>query len=134
MWYWNPADCNEALPGLYDLTHCVEIEDDNHPFKTQVTPEGKIWGSDSRGLPILLDLPEPTQDEQIAAANVEKQNRVDQANAHMSSKQWPGKAAMGRLSDAEKAQYNEWLDYLDALDTVETSRAPDIDWPIPPVQ
>jgi hypothetical protein len=74
MWYWNPVDCNEALPGLYDLTHCVEIEDDSHPFKTQVTPEGKIWGSDSSRFPILLDLPEPTQDEQIAAANVEKQN------------------------------------------------------------
>lgn len=49
----------------------------------------------------------------------------------MNSKQWPGKAAMGRLTDSEKAQYNAWLDYLDTLEIVDTSTAPDINWPIP---
>ncbi|WGL54599.1 tail fiber assembly protein [Kluyvera intermedia] len=132
MWYWNPTDCNEALPDIHNLSGCTEIDDNEHPFKTQVIPEGKIWGSDSSGFPVLLDLPEPTQDEQIVAANVEKQNRVAQANAYMSNKQWPGKAAIGRLSEAEKAQYNEWLDYLDALEAVNTSSAPDINWPVPP--
>ncbi|MFG1167277.1 MULTISPECIES: tail fiber assembly protein, partial [Enterobacteriaceae] len=37
-------------------------------------------------------------------------------------------AAMGRLKDAEKVQYNAWLDYLDALELVDTSSAPDIEW------
>ncbi|MFG1163879.1 MULTISPECIES: tail fiber assembly protein, partial [Enterobacteriaceae] len=41
-------------------------------------------------------------------------------------------AAMGRLKDAEKVQYNAWLDYLDALEMVDTSGAPDIEWPTPP--
>ncbi|MQK17566.1 hypothetical protein EI013_03255 [Escherichia coli] len=29
-------------------------------------------------------------------------------------------------------QYNSWLDYLDALEAVDTSSAPDINWPTPP--
>ncbi|MGT5875404.1 tail fiber assembly protein, partial [Escherichia coli] len=47
-------------------------------------------------------------------------------------KQWPGKAAIGRLKGEELAQYNLWLDYLDALELVDTSSAPDIEWPTPP--
>ncbi len=31
----------------------------------------------------------------------------------MNSKQWPGKAAIGRLKGEELAQYNLWLDYLE---------------------
>ena len=65
-------------------------------------------------------------------ANAQKQSLIDEANEHISSKQWPGKAAMGRLKDAEKVQYNAWLDYLDNIEAVDTSAAPDITWPTPP--
>lgn len=39
---------------------------------------------------------------------------------------------MGRLKEAEKAQYNAWLDCLDALEAIDTSSAPDIEWPTLP--
>ncbi|EHY2522420.1 TPA: tail fiber assembly protein [Escherichia coli] len=68
----------------------------------------------------------------VAAADGEKQIRIDQTNDYINSRQWPGKAAMGRLKDAEKIQYNLWLDYLDALEAVDTSSAPDINWPESP--
>ncbi|QLZ40623.1 tail fiber assembly protein [Citrobacter sp. RHBSTW-00127] len=68
----------------------------------------------------------------VEAAEAEKQYRIDQANDYINSKQWPGKAAMGRLKDVEKEQYNVWLDYLDALEAVVTSSAPGINWPTPP--
>lgn len=71
-------------------------------------------------------------DAQIKLANVEKSRLIQEANDYISSKQWPGKAVMGRLSDAEKVQYNAWLDYLDALEAVDTSSAPDINWPVSP--
>ncbi|WP_284296491.1 tail fiber assembly protein, partial [Citrobacter portucalensis] len=58
--------------------------------------------------------------------------KIDQANDYMNSKQWPGKAAMGRLKDSEKVQYNAWLDYLDELEAVDTAAAPDIKWPEKP--
>jgi len=50
----------------------------------------------------------------------------------MSSKQWPGKAAIGRLKGDELAQYNRWLDYLDVLEAIDTSKAPNITWPDKP--
>lgn len=68
----------------------------------------------------------------IDAANSKKQSRLELANEFMNSKQWPGKAAIGRLKGDELAQYNLWLDYLDALEAIDTSSAPDIEWPTPP--
>ncbi|MES3337053.1 tail fiber assembly protein [Enterobacter kobei] len=40
--------------------------------------------------------------------------------------------ALGRLSDADKQSFNEWLDYLDALGAVDISAAPDVNWPSSP--
>ena len=71
-------------------------------------------------------------DAQIKLADDEKSRLTQGANDYINSKQWPGKAAMGRLKDTEKAQYNLWLDYLDALEAVDTSSAPKINWPVPP--
>ncbi|TXR27865.1 tail fiber assembly protein, partial [Escherichia coli] len=73
-----------------------------------------------------------TSEELISIAESNKQRLVNQANEYMNSKQWPGKAAIGRLKGEELAQYNLWLDYLDALELVDTSSAPDIEWPTPP--
>ncbi|WP_434082029.1 tail fiber assembly protein [Escherichia coli] len=72
------------------------------------------------------------RDAHIAAAEAKKQFLIDQANVYMNNKQWPGKAAIGRLTGEELAQYNLWLDYLDELEAVDTSSAPDINWPVPP--
>ncbi|WP_336996547.1 tail fiber assembly protein [Leclercia sp. UBA7405] len=76
--------------------------------------------------------PPPTQEEIIAAAYAEKKRLTDDANDYINSKQLPGKAVLDRLTNAEKELYNEWLDYLDALEAVDTSSAPDIDWPSMP--
>ncbi|HBV9099171.1 TPA: tail fiber assembly protein, partial [Morganella morganii] len=42
------------------------------------------------------------------------------------------KLALGRIKENEKALLNAWLDYLDLLEAVDTSTAPDIDWPQKP--
>lgn len=84
--------------------------------------DGEKWVTDSEAQHVA----------DAATAEAEKQSRIDQANDYMNSKQWPGKAAMGRLKDTEKEQYNLWLDYLDALEAVDTSSAPDINWPLAP--
>ncbi|ASE83603.1 tail fiber assembly protein [Citrobacter koseri] len=95
-------------------------------------PEGKerVCGEDN--LPAWRDIPPPTYEELVAEADADKQSRIDQANDYMNSKQWPGKAALGRLKGDDLVQYNAWLDYLDALEAVDTSNAPDIEWPISP--
>lgn len=95
-------------------------------------PEGKYRCVGEDGLPAWADIPPPTREEQIASAETKKQQLINQANDYMNSRQWAGKAAIGRLKGEELAQYNLWLDYLDALELVDTSSAPDIEWPTPP--
>ncbi|WP_137647990.1 tail fiber assembly protein, partial [Escherichia albertii] len=73
-----------------------------------------------------------THEEQLSEAERKKQALINRVNEYINSKQWPGKAAIGRLKGEELAQYNLWLDYLDALELVDTSSAPDIEWPTPP--
>lgn len=95
-------------------------------------PEGKARGANDDGQPEWVDIPPMTPEEAILLATAQKQNLIDNANEYMNSKQWPGKAAIGRLKGDELAQYNLWLDYLDTLELVDTSGAPDIEWPTSP--
>ncbi|EOC1217537.1 tail fiber assembly protein [Cronobacter sakazakii] len=115
----------------WDLSDLVDVSDDVYMSFTSPPPSGKRLGAKS-GMPAWVDIPPPTHDELVATAEAEKQQRIDQANEYINNKQWPGKAAMGRLKDTEKSQYNAWLDYLDNIEAVEISTAPDITWPTPP--
>lgn len=105
----------------------IPITEEEHIQFISPTPVGKILGSND-GMPAWVDAPPPTHEESVAAAEAQKQQLIYQANVYMNSKQWPGKAAMGRLTDTERAQYSAWLDYLDELEAVNTADAPDINW------
>ncbi|WP_445439443.1 tail fiber assembly protein, partial [Citrobacter portucalensis] len=82
--------------------------------------------------PAWVSTPPLTREQQIAVAENEKASRIAEANSFMNSKQWPGKAAIGRLTGEELSQYNAWLDYLDALEAVDTSSNGDVNWPASP--
>ena len=118
-------------PYVFDTLDGIEIDDTVAAEFMKEAPEGKYRGVID-GMPAWIDIPPPTHEEQIAAAELEKQQLINQVNEYINSKQWPGKAAIGRLKGEELAQYNLWLDYLDALELVDTSGAPDIEWPTPP--
>ena len=109
----------------------IEVNDEIFKEFTGEPPVGKVRGVKD-GFPCWIDVPPPTRDELIAAAVLEKQVRTGQTNDYINDKQWPGKAAIGRLKGDELAQYNLWLDYLDALEAVDTTSAPDINWPVAP--
>lgn len=109
----------------------VEVNNSVYLEYSAMPPEGKVRVAKD-GMPSWADIPPPTHEELVASADAEKQKRIDQANDYMNSKQWPGKAAMGRLKDTEKEQYSTCLDYLDALEAVDISTAPDITWPNQP--
>lgn len=123
--YFDPT--NPSIP-----PDVVEIEWDVYESLLAGEHAGKVLTHDANGFPILVDKPAPTHAELVAQAERQRDSLVVQANEYMNSRQWPGKAAMGRLSAADKVQYNLWLDYLDALDAVDTSTAPDITWPEKP--
>ena len=110
----------------------VEVSEETFTeYQTLLPGKERIAGND--GYPAWADIPPPTKEELVHNAENERQSRIDAANDFMNRKQWPGKAAIGRLKGDELAQYNLWLDYLEALEAVDTSSAPDINWPVPPV-
>ncbi|MBW5342160.1 tail fiber assembly protein [Escherichia coli] len=95
-------------------------------------PAGKYRGVNDAGMPCWLEIPPTTPEQMVSNAQNMRQQLIDEAILYMNNRQWPGKAVLGRLTEAEKEQYNLWLDYLGALEAVDTSSAPDINWPTPP--
>ena len=116
----------------WDLSDAIEVDDDVFNEFTGTPPEGKERVAGDNGFPAWGDIPPLTHEQLVAAAETEKQSRIDQANDYMNGKQWPGKAAIGRLKGDELAQYNLWLDYLEELYAIETASTPDINWPAVP--
>ncbi|WP_213666939.1 tail fiber assembly protein, partial [Escherichia coli] len=82
--------------------------------------------------PVWINSPPPSKEDEMLAAEMKKISLVSEVNTYINTHQWPGKAAIGRLKGDELEQYNLWLDYLDALELVDSSSAPDIEWPTPP--
>ncbi|BCU55310.1 tail fiber assembly protein [Enterobacter kobei] len=109
-----------------DVTEDIYNEFSNQP------PTGKVRITDDNGMPDWGDVPPLTHEELIQQAATKKQQLIEQANDYMGRKQWPGKAAIGRLKGDELNQYNLWLDYLDELDAVITADPLEIMWPVSP--
>lgn len=110
----------------------VNVTSDAAAEFMQTAPQGKRRIAGDDGYPAWGDIPALTKEELIASAEMEKQSRINQANDYMNSKQWPGKAALGRLKGDDMANYNTWLDYLDELGTMDVTTAPDVTWPDKP--
>ena len=110
----------------------VEITTDEWLLLLDGQDNGMKIVSNQEGYPVLTEQPPLSKENLIALAELKKGKLINEANEHMNSRQWPGKAAIGRLKGEELAQYNLWLDYLDTLELVDTSSAPDIEWPTPP--
>lgn len=72
------------------------------------------WDSDNNAWAI-------SGDARVQLAEGEKSRLIHEADDFINNQQWPGKAAMGRLKDSEKEQYNLWLDYLETLEAVDAS-------------
>ena len=75
--------------------------------------------------------PPPTKEQLIAKAEYNKQALITEVQAETQLLQT--KHAMKRIKPDELILLNTWLDYLDKLEMVDTSQAPDIEWPSKPV-
>ncbi|WP_370559429.1 tail fiber assembly protein [Edwardsiella tarda] len=92
-----------------------------------------IGWSYENGVFTAPDVQEPVKshDEFVAEAEAEKHSRIDTATRRIVV--WQTKLLMGRkLTDAESASLNAWMDYIDAVTAIDTSAAPDINWPVSP--
>lgn len=127
-----------SLRELYELTGTwpsdgVEVSMEVFETYTSTPPVGKHRVTGVDGLPAWEDIPLPTKEQVVSMMENEKKSKINYANDFINNKQWQGKAAVGRLNNDGLLQYNIWLDYLDALEAIDTSSAPDIEWPTPPV-
>ncbi|MEG1112872.1 MAG: tail fiber assembly protein [Hafnia sp.] len=135
IYYFNPAN-----PGFYISPYSsiipdgsVEISGDQYiQYAAVAWPKGKVLGADAEGNPAWVDAPPLTYEESVSIAATQKKMLIVQANEYMNSKQWPGKASLGRLKSDELAQYNAWLDYLDEVEAVDILTAPRMTWPDKP--
>lgn len=106
---------------------CIRIEDDEHPFKTQVLPEGKIWGNDENNLPVLQDVPAPSPEDLIAEAESRKTHLKALADSEIT---WRQDAVDAEIStEQEAAELAEWKKYRVLLMRVDTTKPV---WPTVP--
>lgn len=68
----------------------------------------------------------------VEAAEQQKSVLLVQAQATISL--WQTELQLGVISDEDKASLIAWVNYIKAVQAVDTSKAPDINWPIPPAQ
>lgn len=111
----------------------IEISTEHWSELLSGQEKGLFISGDENGEPILITKPPLTHDVLIRIEEMNKNYNILKANELINNKQWPGKAALGRLKNDEMVKYNLWLDYLDALEAIDTSSAPNIEWPTPPV-
>lgn len=67
---------------------------------------------------------------EVAKADTDKNNRLNVAKKKISL--WQTQLQLGMISDTDKTSLIAWMNYITALQAVDTSTAPEIDWPTPP--
>lgn len=104
-------------------------EEETSEFWMVSPPDGKKLGViDSK--PAWVDIPPPSQDELIMAAERKREFLLREAQETISF--WQTELQLGIISDEDKASLIAWMNYIKAVQAVDTSKAPDITWPTPP--
>ncbi|QUR75541.1 tail fiber assembly protein [Klebsiella pneumoniae] len=67
---------------------------------------------------------------QVMAAEQKKASLLAEAQSTISL--WQTELQLGIISDDDKASLIAWMKYIQALNAVDTSTAPDIEWPVKP--
>lgn len=93
-------------------------------------PEGKKREAGSNGAPEWVDIPPPTHDEEVEAAEQHRQQllrEIDEVTAD-----WRVELMLGDISDEDKDKLSEWMEYKKMVKAVDSSTAPAVTWPTEP--
>lgn len=93
-------------------------------------PHGKQLGLNHEGRPCWVDVPPPSQAEQVAQADAVK--AVLKREAEDEIKPLERAKSLGISTDEELSKLTEWERYSVFLMRVDTSIAPNIEWPQKP--
>ncbi|BDZ85727.1 tail assembly chaperone [Escherichia coli] len=107
----------------------VIVSEEEHKKLFMDIPPGKQIGT-LNGKPALIDIPQPTKKELIAIAEVKKSQLREKADSEISWRQDAVDADIA--TDEEATTLTQWKKYRVLLMRVDTSTAPDIEWPTPP--
>lgn len=100
-------------------------------FAISPAPEGKMRVADKNGLPKWGDLPKPTKEQLIAEAEQQKQLLAYEAEQNIAILE--RKVRLGMATVAEKDLLVAWEIYSIKVADIDTSQAPDINWPEKPM-
>ncbi|OCA55993.1 tail fiber assembly protein [Photorhabdus namnaonensis] len=109
----------------------LPVTDDIFNEFAGVPPIGKILSSGEDSLPCWEDIPPPTKEELIAIAESQKAQFISLTNEKITP--LSDAVELDIATDEEMLLLKEWKKYRIMLNRVDTSNAPEIDWPTPPL-
>ncbi|WP_323836965.1 tail fiber assembly protein [Photorhabdus africana] len=109
----------------------ISVTDDIFNTFSGIPPTGKILSSGKEGLPCWEDIPPPKKEELISIAESQKAQFISLANEKITP--LSDAVELGIATDEEMLLLKEWKKYRVMLNRVDTSTAPEIDWPISPL-
>ena len=135
---WSPSK-NAFIPARmvedyrnagWDIDELIPIDDAVFAEYSATPPDGKIRGISADGFPEWADAPQLTTEEQIALTERKKLSLRASADSEIA---WLQDAVDAGIATAEEsAAMAEWKKYRVLLMRIDTSKAPDVEWPIMP--
>ncbi|HAI5534576.1 TPA: tail fiber assembly protein [Escherichia coli] len=128
--------CSLSLSGFYiegassDIpADAVEIDVETYNALMEGNHEDGMEIDFSSFPPVLVKA-QPTTEELIELAEQQKAQKLSDAKNEISL--WQTELQLGIISDEDKASLIAWVNYIKAVQAVDTSTAPDINWPEQP--
>ncbi|MBS9432683.1 tail fiber assembly protein [Photorhabdus hainanensis] len=109
----------------------LPVTDDIFNEFSGIPPIGKILSCGEDGLPCWEDIPPPTKEELIFIAESKKTQFISLANEKITP--LSDAVELDIATDEEMLLLKEWKKYRVMLNRIDTSNAPEIDWPIAPL-
>ncbi len=114
------------LADVVDVTYDAYLE-----FIEDRTLQGQVRIAGADGFPAWGDIPPPTHEELIAAAEQVRQQLLAHADATMLD--WRTELMLGEISDASREKLSAWLAYKNEVKSVDVSTDhAHVSWPVPP--
>ncbi|ETS33465.1 phage tail protein [Photorhabdus temperata] len=109
----------------------ISVTDDIFNKFSGIPPTGKILSSGEDGLPCWEDIPSPTKEELISIAEIQRKQFISLANKKITP--LADAVELDIATDEEILSLKEWKKYRVMLNRVDTSKTPEVDWPITPL-
>ncbi|MCW7549354.1 tail fiber assembly protein [Photorhabdus sp. APURE] len=109
----------------------ISVTDDIFHTFSGIPPEGKILSCGEDALPCWEDIPPPTKEELIAIAEAQRAQFIYLANEKITP--LADAVELDIATNEETLLLKEWKKYRVMLNRVDTSTAPEVDWPISPL-